>query len=356
MSTLRPAAGHLAAIALLLGACSAAEDAVILRGRAVGLVRPYQERGSYDAPAPTVFAALGRALQRSGATIIESLPDSGLLSWITPGSGFSTLPGWGHRRTIGTGATSISLSTWHGVVHGAGRLREWSGGIDLYLHAVGRDRNPASPRVLFSDGTYERSLLRDVERSIGSPEAATSRIRVLPRTDVPDGNFLDSVDNQFRGFPEVPSAEIRRVGFSRILPVRVEEAWAACLDVATQYDVVVRANESERTLVFAHATVAAAREEGPGRSASQAQAVLALHVAARGDEGSELFVARLVAWSLTVAPVYDLEAAEDLSDLEPLKRDVEAFAAARVADEFTRALTTQLLYRDRWRGKLDRAD
>lgn len=329
---------------------------VITLGRAVGLRSPYQSSHFFAAEPPVVLAHLVHDLETRGAQLLVADSSSGLLSWCDPGISFIAIPTQLSKpSSVSTAGLAPQLTVWHGTVHGTARLRATGGGAWLYLHTVGREAGSKS--AVFSDGSYERSVLstvvRDLDRGRLPSSGAAGQSPVTPRSVLqPAATALRTCAPHLGNLSSLSLSEVRAKGIAKVYPVPLAELWAACLDVLVQYDMIVRMSVEDGVLVFARGMTLP--KDIIGDELQRVDVVLALQAEARGRDGSTLSVAALAQPGLEVRSVPDLSKQVEKEVLTALKKAPPELAAALLIDQFFAQFTTQLFYKDRWQDKLIR--
>lgn len=350
----------IAVAALMIGTygCRPGEQdahTVIALSGAIGIREPFVQAGRASADRQTAFAALLSALDGRGAQVLAADPDAGFVSWCDAGIAFVPVPARLRKRPAKTSAGGMAF--WQGVVYGAARLRDCRGGTRLHLHAAGRELGGVKP--VFSDGSYERELLRefrDAVRVARGSKASTGapgvRIRPRARPEQAGVTYERLFFSQFRNLPPLAAQEIRRTGTSKLFPVPVDQFWAGCLDVVFQSDSVPLVSPKDRIIVFAQGTAIPSND--PEKKFRHADVIMALHAARRGRLGTTVYVAYLSPRGLAVSRLPDLSKVPAAQVGSKFRNSPHKLAAAMVADRLFGRLATQLFHRDRWRDKLTR--
>lgn len=346
----------------ILWGCAAPQQSsldVIALGRVVGLRAPYTNRHVFQADSEQLFSRLLDSLEGRGAQILVADSRSGFVSWCDGGLTFVAMPTQLQQPSdTSTAGLMPSPARWNGIVHGAAKIRRTEEKSWLYLHTEGWELH--STKAVFSDGSYEK----DIFRAVGAAGTRGTSDR-LALGGEPDQNSptvaggspppvaqIRSCFPHFGNVSGVSGRVIREKGLSKVYPVPLDELWAACLNVISQYSATVSASRTERVILFVQRM--ALPNEASGKELQHVQALLALSAEPRGPDGSTLYGAVLSSHDLAVSSIRDLSQKSEKEVLEELKRAPTEFAAALIMDRLFEQLTAQLFYQDRWEGKFTR--
>jgi hypothetical protein len=180
---------------------------------------------------------------------------------------------------------------------------------------------------------------------------------LVPAPDPPRaryGPYQNLYATRFRNLSMPDLAGVREKGASRVYPGSVSTVWRACLDVLAQYDALAYLSAEHRVAVSAHGV--SAFKDGPGaaRSKRYYDTLLAVCMQPRGERRTAVFVAWLPPQDLEPAAVPGLPEDLDSCDFGSADDDVcRQWAAAIVAHQFQAQLSTQLLFKARWRQRFE---